>query len=333
MDLAHRNKTARAWLTGSALLVLCAASVSSASARRTARDGSTAYATGTHGLGVHGSVGGRSQGYLGIEFHDLPEDPGGPPKPKGRGVEVVMVDHDGPAGQAGLRPRDIILSLNGQAIAGAEALRRMIHDAGAGVQVALGVLRSGHLMTLSAQLGDRDAVARAAMARLAASDPPPTSAISPMISGSEPDAVPMGSGDNHPAETAPEPQPSANLPAGPMRGQSFIGSMLHTGSPTGMVLDAMEPQLASFFGAPPGTGLLVHSVAANSPAAQAGLHAGDVVVRADLMALHTPADWTKRLRASKGHPITLSVLRDKHELTLTLLPETRHHSLLEWPSF
>jgi serine protease Do len=280
------------------------------------------------GHGLRGATNGRAPGYLGIEFHDLPDEQLKSLKlPSGRGVEVVMVDHDGPAGQAGLHAHDIIVSLNGQALAGAEALRRMIHDAGAGMQIALTVLRSGHPLTLTAQLADRDEVTRAAMARLRASDPPPPQ--------QPPGGVVFGFADHATVDDAPAdpvdpPVPTA--PATPPPGSGFIGHIVHGSIYTGAVLDTMEPQLAGFFGAPQRTGLLVHSVLPGSPAAVAGLRAGDVVIRADFFTLHTTTDWNKRLHAAKGRPITLSILRDKHELTLTLQQDLKHHSMVEFPT-
>ena len=275
--------------------------------------------------GLRGTANGHAPGYLGIEFHDAPVSPVAPSAAgTARGVEVVMVDHDGPAGKAGLRPHDIITSLNGQVIASAEALHRMIHDAGAGVQIALNVVRAGHPLTVTAQLGERDAVARAAMARLAAStvpEPPPIEVAD--------ESAPV---ETREADPAPAANGAAALPAPVPHGQGFLSSVLHSGSSIGLTLDVIEPQLANFFGAPQGTGLLVQSVAPGTPAAQAGLRAGDVVVRADFYALRTQADWTKRLHAAKGHPISLTILRDRHEQTLTLQTDLKHHSLLEWPT-
>lgn len=278
----------------------------------------TAHGRGPGG-GLRGAAAGRSQGYLGIEFHDASDDGASGLHVHGaRGVEVVMVDHDGPAGKAGLRPHDIIVALDGQAIAGVDAFRRMIHDAGAGVQIVLQVVRAGKSMVLSAQLADRDQVAKAAMARLAAVDP---EAVGPV----EPAAMSSSFTDRR--IDAPPSDPTAQ---GPMRSQGFLSSMLHTPF-TGVVMETMEPQLANFFGAPRGMGLLVHSVAPNSPAAQCGLRAGDVVLRADLYSLRTQSDWSRRLHAAKGGPMNLDVIRDRHEFTVVLRPDLRHHSLLEWP--
>ncbi len=268
---------------------------------------------------VHGSTNGRSQPYLGIVFHDVTPDQVSSLRLKSaHGVEVVAVDHDGPAGKAGLRPHDIIVSLNGQMVASAEALRRMIHDAGAGVQIALGVVRGGGQTTLTAKLEDRDEVARQAMEKLAASQPAPPP---PVIAEEEVT-------ETYSVNAAPE---QTTLPAGPMR-QGFISGMLHSAPLRGAVLEPMEPQLAGYFGAPVGIGLLVHAVTAGSPAADAGLRAGDVVLRADMRPLHTPADWNKHLHANKGRAITLSVLRDHRELVMTLQPDPKHHSMLELPS-
>jgi S1-C subfamily serine protease len=101
---------------------------------------------------------------------------------------------------------------------------------------------------------------------------------------------------------------------------------------TGAMLETMSAQLADYFGVTGGGGLLVRSVEANSPAAVAGMRAGDVVVRANQKAVASSADWTRAIKDSHGRPLAVVVLRDKKEQTLTLTPDSKRRSSLEQPT-
>jgi len=67
--------------------------------------------------------------YLGVDIADVSKDRMGALKLKEeKGVEVTMVDQDAPAGKAGIKEHDVILSMNGTPIESGAQLRRMIHE-------------------------------------------------------------------------------------------------------------------------------------------------------------------------------------------------------------
>jgi S1-C subfamily serine protease len=279
----------RQWQAEFGLVVLLLALAPQANA-------SLAHATGAH---AQHPAAPHAPGYLGIGFHDA----------AGRGVEIIVVDHDGPAGKAGLRLHDVIMKLNGQPVATADMLSRMIHEAAPGTVIILSYQRDGKTMSGSVRLADRAEVERSSRDKVATADAQP------------------GESDPPVAEFVPDPPP----PTAATSNKGFFSRVLSSAPFTGLGLQTMEPQLAEFFGDTEGFGMLVQTVAPNSPAALAGLHAGDVLLRADTVALRNASDWGKRLRSNPGQPIVLNIIRDKHEMTVTLTPELRHHSLLEWP--
>jgi S1-C subfamily serine protease len=263
------------------------------------------------------SSGGHAQpqhppGYLGIEFHDLTAEQAAALHLRDkRGVEVLLVDHDGPAASAGLQPHDLITGINGHIVSSGEALHRMIRDTGAGVQVTLSVFRNGNPITIRAKLANHEDVERKAWAQL--NQP----AAAPQLQHME------VSGANALGSTvAPAPVPPSAPAAPAPHTQGFIDSMLH-GPFTGLAVEACTPQLGSYFGAPNGQGLLVESVQDGSPGAVAGVHAGDVILRADSQPVHSASDWTKHLHAAKGKPISLDLLRDHQQMTVTMQPSSK----------
>ena len=78
-------------------------------------------------------------------------------------MEVTMVDQDAPAGEAGLKEQDVILTLNGTDVQSVEQLRRMIRETPPGRVVALSVSRNGQAMTIKVELGDRKQITPTAL--------------------------------------------------------------------------------------------------------------------------------------------------------------------------
>jgi len=207
----------------------------------------------------------------------------------------------------GLREHDVILRVNGQVIVGEDQLRRMLRESSPGMQLTLLISRDGQQMSVITQTANREEVERQAWEQhLTVPEPLPSD---------------NAGGDYYPGPATPAP---------PLRGSnSFLGPAVMNPSYTGAMLETMSAQLAGFFGVPSGIGLLVRSVEANSPAALAGMQAGDVVVRTDDKTVASSSDWEKAIKNSHGRPLTVVVLRDKKEETLTLTPDSKKRSSLQ----
>ena len=98
----------------------------------------------TEAFGFSSEGGGSPESYLGVDTRDItPDRLAALPLKEEKGVEVTMVDQDAPAGKAGLKEHDVILSVNGTAIESVEQLRRVIHEIPAGRLISIGVSRGG----------------------------------------------------------------------------------------------------------------------------------------------------------------------------------------------
>src|SRR5690348_13156055 len=94
--------------------------------------------------------------YLGVDISDItPERSAALQLKETRGVEVTMVDQDAPAGKAGLKEHDVIVSFNGETLESVEQMRRLIRETPPGRTVTLGLVRAGQPLTLNAQVGKR----------------------------------------------------------------------------------------------------------------------------------------------------------------------------------
>lgn len=94
--------------------------------------------------------------YLGVDISDItPERSAALQLKETRGVEVTMVDQDAPAGKAGLKEHDVIVSFNGETLESVEQMRRLIRETPPGRNVTLGLVRAGQPLTVNAQVGKR----------------------------------------------------------------------------------------------------------------------------------------------------------------------------------
>jgi hypothetical protein len=242
--------------------------------------------------------------YLGVDTRDITPDRLRELRLKEEhGVEVTLVDQDAPAGKAGIKEHDVILTVNGSGVESVEQLRRMIHEIPPGRVVTLGISRDGQSITLKAQLADRKKTF-------------PSGRESKQFKFAMPAMPTM------PAMPAMPAMPDIDIPV------SVV--VVHSSARSGLMVESLTPQLGDFFGAKNGQGVLVRSVDKGSRAEKAGFRAGDVIVRVNDEPIHDAGDFTHALRGRKENAVQISIIRDKKEQTLTLsLPERRQSGFLD----
>jgi S1-C subfamily serine protease len=257
-----------------------------------------------------------AQGYLGVDLRDVAQNEVASLKlSDNRGAEIIHVDHDGPAGKLGLQKCDVILQMNGVSIQNQEQLRQMLRETPAGKSVTFVISRDGQQQTLTTQLANRQEVERRAWEQhLVVPDPEMDNSSSPQVENGfvHSDTVPGGTG------------------AKPHR-DFLAATTVLSASFTGAQLEVMGPQLAEFFGVEGNAGLLVRSIEANSPAEDAGLRAGDVVIQVNQVPVTTGSEWSKTIHQNRGKAVVLQVLRDRHEQTMTMTPDSKKRSSVVMP--
>lgn len=92
----------------------------------------------------------------------------------------------------------------------------------------------------------------------------------------------------------------------------------------GIEAQDLTPQLASYFGVTQGKGVLVAEVEAGSPAAKAGVKAGDCIVRVGSTEVSSVSDLRRALqKTSEGdHTATLAIVRNGHEESVHVVLES-----------
>jgi membrane-associated protease RseP (regulator of RpoE activity) len=242
--------------------------------------------------------------YLGVDTRDITPDRLSDLKLKEEhGVEVTLVDQDAPAGKAGLKEHDVILTINGNQVESVEQLRRMIREIPPGRVVNLGISRDGQPLTLKAQLADRKKTFALATPGKAFAMTMPAMPAMPMMP-----VTPL--------------VPEMDVPV------SIV--VVHSSARSGLMVENLTPQLGDFFGAKNGAGVLVRSVEKGSRAEQAGFRAGDVIVKVNSESISDSGDFTRAVRGRKHNTVNVSIIRDKKEQNLTLaLPEHNQSQVLD----
>lgn len=218
------------------------------------------------------------RGYLGVGVADLTPDR---VKALGlkddSGVEVKHVDENSPAMKAGLKENDVILELNRQKMEDVDQFVRAISETAPGTKIEMVLWRGGGRQTVSTTL-DARAATMVFMPDMPDLPEPPMPPMPPTAQGREQGLFVMQA---------------------PMIG--------FEGEPLG-------GQLAEFFGVK--GGVLVRSVAPGSPAAKAGLKAGDVVTKVNAMTVMTTREIQAVVRNSRKSKVPFTVTREKKETAL-----------------
>jgi serine protease Do len=291
----------------------------------------------THALGAEPMIAALagSGPRLGVQIRDITADDVTKLKLAGpNGVIVDEVVKESAAEKAGVKAGDIVVQFDGENVRSAQQFTRLVRETVAGRTVKMAVLRDGKRVELSA------APAMAA-----------NEALDIHISGENMQEmeknlqkqlgevgenmrqyhlerrVPApGGGMNQWRGQMPTPMPVPEGDVMQFFGDRGTGNFFFSAGRgrLGVTVQDLTPELAGYFGVK--DGLLVNSVKADSPAAKAGIKAGDVIGTVNGKAITTSGELIKEL-ADKDGEVTIGVTRDKKPLSLKATLEERKQQI------
>jgi S1-C subfamily serine protease len=201
------------------------------------------------------------------------------------GAIVNEVVKGSPADEAGLEEDDIIIKFNGERVWDSRELTDFVRDHNPGDEITLTVLRDGAEQELSLTLERR-----------------PASDVSWGFTVPRAPRAPR-------APDAPEPPHIFSFNADP---RGFVGVRLQN----------LNEQLGQYFGIENGDGVLVTEVEEESPAAEAGLKAGDVIVAVDGELIDDASDVREIVGDKReGDQVSIDVMRNKQKQSLAVTVE------------
>ncbi|MBA3711829.1 MAG: PDZ domain-containing protein [Pyrinomonadaceae bacterium] len=248
-----------------------------------------------------------------------------------RGVGVAKVIKDSPAERAGLKENDVILRFDGEAVTSIRKLNRLIGEAAPEQTARLTISRGGAEQELSVTLSRRQGFSKG-FGTLAAPQ-----AIEELRRLGE-------QGGRQSGELRRQSEEMRRLGEGARRemenlrrdnpqlfkdGRGFNFNF-GAGRRIGVSTTPLTEQLAIYFGiGGGGRGLLVTSVNDNTPAAKAGLKAGDIITAVNGKSVGEAGELSRALNDQGEGAVTLTIVRDKKERAVTLTPEKSQAPVFE----
>jgi serine protease Do len=199
-----------------------------------------------------------------------------------RGVAVSKVVEGSPAEKAGLKKGDVIIRFNGEEVTSTRKLQRQINEVAPEHTARMTISRGGAEQEL---------------------------------------AVTVSKGKGFYGMFDWKQDPDALKRLGELYGKQGFTSVLGARRRIGVSTSSLSKQLADFFGVAGGEGVLLTNITENSPAAKAGLKAGDVITEVDGEHVEHPADLSRAINRKTEGEITLTIVRDKSQRTIKVIPE------------
>lgn len=225
---------------------------------------------------------------LGISIRDLDDQQ----QKSESGVVVEDVREGSPAEKAGIRKGDVIAEFDGERVRSARQLSRLVGETPDGRTVHTSLLRDGKHVEVQVTPEDSRRAGRGPDGDFQFAFPP---------EHFEHHAGGDAGGNQFFFDTLPPPSPDgfARMPG---RGRLGVG------------VQDLTPQLAEYFGAK--AGVLVNSVVPDSPAAKAGLKAGDVITTINDTAVGDSGALRKAVgSADEKADLSVGYMRDKKTAT------------------